>query len=99
MIRAVLTGSDTCTAAGLTVRASATVLAMCRQLLAAGHDPATRLQAWRGSTLCLTVRSIGEGARLEINSKGTGFVWAPTCAQPRPCAPAPNPTNYREAAE
>jgi hypothetical protein len=72
-IRAELIGSDSCTALGITVEASAPVLAMCRALLAAGHDPATRLDVYRGDVLCLRVRSIGEGAALEINTKGTGF--------------------------
>jgi hypothetical protein len=46
---------------------------MCRRLLAAGIDPATRLEVYRGATLALTVRAIGEAANLEINAKGTGF--------------------------
>ena len=62
-IRAELSGSDTCSAAGITARANAPVLAMCRHLVAAGHDPATRLEAYRGDVLCLTVRTIGEGAQ------------------------------------
>jgi hypothetical protein len=72
-IRAELAFSDTCTAAGITARGHAPALALCRQLLDAGHDPATRLQCWRGSTLCLTVRSIGEGARLEISDDPPRF--------------------------
>ena len=32
------------------------------------------LDAYRGDVLCLRVRSIGEGARLEVNTKGTGFI-------------------------
>jgi len=31
------------------------------------------LTAYRGATLCLRVRSIGEGAALEIDGKGVGF--------------------------
>lgn len=52
---------------------SAPVLELCRALVAAGHDPASRLDAYRGDVLCLQVRSIGEAARLEINGHGTGF--------------------------
>ena len=37
-------------------------------------NPALSLQAFRGDTLCLTVRSIGEAARLEINAQGTDFI-------------------------
>jgi hypothetical protein len=69
-IRAEITGSDTATAAGITVRAEAPVLELCRKLIEAGHDPQVRLEAYRGETLCLIVRSIGEGSRLEIGKAG-----------------------------
>jgi hypothetical protein len=55
------------------VRAYAPVLVICRVLVAAGCDPATPLEAYRGDMLCLRVRSIGEGANLEINGDGVGF--------------------------
>jgi hypothetical protein len=74
VVRADLTGSTTCTAAGITVTNNTPVLSLCRRLLEAGHDPATRLEVYRGAVLALTVRSIGEAAHLEINSHGTGFV-------------------------
>jgi hypothetical protein len=57
----------------MTVRAAAPVLTMCRKLLAAGHDPALRLECYRGHVLALTVASIGQAARLEVNGDGTGF--------------------------
>jgi hypothetical protein len=72
-ITATLTGSDTATALGLTAQSSSPVIVLCRQLLAAGHDPALPLHAYRGGTLAVLVRSIGEAARLEINAYGTGF--------------------------
>jgi hypothetical protein len=72
-IRANLIGSDRCAAEGHTVRACAPVLAMCRELVAAGFYPATTLEAYRGGMLCLIVPSIGEGANLEINGDGVGF--------------------------
>ena len=72
-IRAELTGSDACTAHGITVHASAPVLALCRQLIETGIDPATALHVYRGDTLCLVIHSIGEAAALEINGEGTGF--------------------------
>jgi hypothetical protein len=31
-------------------------------LIQAGHDPAEPAEAWRGETLCLHIRSIGEAA-------------------------------------
>jgi hypothetical protein len=42
-------------------------------LIDAGHDPTARMHVYRGNTLALIVRSIGEGARLVINGHGTGF--------------------------
>jgi hypothetical protein len=72
-IRAELIGSDTASAAGITVTAYTPVLELCRTLLAAGRDPATPLHAYRGPTLCLKVRSIGEAARLRISPAGAGF--------------------------
>jgi hypothetical protein len=73
-IRAELVGSDSCTALGITVTAAAPVLALCRKLIAAGHDPGFRLDVFRGETLCLIVRSIGEAAGLEISHHGVGFL-------------------------
>ena len=72
-IRAELIGDNECRAAGLVVRSTTPVLAMCRQLIAAGIDPATPLECNRGTTLAITVASIGQGAGLEINGHGTGF--------------------------
>jgi len=82
-IRAEISGSDTASACGLPVRAAAPVLALCRALLAAGFDAATPLVAARGPMLCLRVRSIGEAARLEINSAGTGLTAYRPRSRPR----------------
>jgi|SRR6516165_8106668 hypothetical protein len=71
--RAELVGDDVCTACGITARSPSPVLAICRELVAVGIDPAIPLHAYRGDVLCLIVRSISEGARLEVNAKGTGF--------------------------
>lgn len=65
-IRAELSGDRRCSAAGITATGNAPVLTLCRRLIEAGHDPAARLEAYRGTTLCLRVRSIGEGARLTV---------------------------------
>jgi hypothetical protein len=73
LIHAELSGSDTACALGITVQARAPVLALCRLLVEAGYDPETPLEAWRSDVLCLRVRSICEGASLEINGDGTGF--------------------------
>jgi hypothetical protein len=65
-IRAELSGGRRCSAIGITATGNAPVLALCRRLIEAGHNPAAPLEARRGSTLCLRVRSIGEGARLTV---------------------------------
>jgi hypothetical protein len=72
-IRAALIGSDRCEAEGISVRAAAPVLALCRSLVAAGHDPRQPLHAYRGNVLALRVRSIGEGVQLAIGGDGIGF--------------------------
>lgn len=81
-VRAELIGSDECRAQGLTARSSAPVLAICRKLIEAGVDPKRSLHAYRGNVLCLTVRSIGEGARLTVDEhNGVRLArWKPFCA-------------------
>jgi hypothetical protein len=70
--RAELIGSDRCSALGITARGTTPVLALCRRLVEAGHDPATPLEVWRGTTLCLRVRSIGEAAQFTIEDDRHG---------------------------
>jgi hypothetical protein len=77
-ICAELIGSDTAAATGIPVTTYAPVLELCRRLIAAGHDPATPLHAYRGLMLCLKVRSIGEAARLRISPTGVGFKRVPS---------------------
>jgi hypothetical protein len=60
-IHAELSGDDTAGACGITTQGSSPILNLCGMLIASGHDPDTPLEAWRGSTLALTIRSIGEG--------------------------------------
>ena len=69
-----LTGSDTCAALGVTAVSATPILVLCRKLIEAGHGPDRPLHAYRGETLCIVVRSIGEASALEINSHGSGFV-------------------------
>ena len=76
-IRAELIGSDCCSALGIAAYCSAPVLALCRKLIGAGHDSATPLEVWRRDTLALSVRSIGDGAKLEASPRGVGFVHRP----------------------
>jgi hypothetical protein len=87
-IRAELSGSDRCRALGIEARSPAPVLALCRLLLAAGLDPARALEAYRGAVLCLRVRSIAEGAALEIGGDGVGFRPASRVGTAPPIAPA-----------
>jgi hypothetical protein len=79
-VRAELFGSDGCSAVGITVSATSPVLALCRRLIAAGYDPGLPLEAWRGSVLCLRVRSIGEAAQLRVATHGGGFEHLRGCA-------------------
>ncbi len=71
-IHAELTGWDSASALGITVRGSTPVLALCRKLVETGYAPATPLAAYRGGTLCLIVRSICEAACLEVRPSSTG---------------------------
>jgi hypothetical protein len=99
-IRAELAGASTCSALSVTIESSAPVISLCRRLIEAGHDPATAMQVFRGDVLALTVRAIGEAARLEINAKGTGFVARHAVRIAPPIAPsAPPRTGTHEAAE
>jgi hypothetical protein len=66
VIRADLVGSNTCSAAGIVATGNAPVLSLCRRLVAAGHPPGTRLEVYRGNTLALRARSIGEAAKLTV---------------------------------
>jgi hypothetical protein len=76
-LMAQLVGSSTVIvrALGVTSCGDSPVLELCRNLVAAGLDPATPLEVYRaGGVLALQVRSIGEAAELEINPRGYGFV-------------------------
>ncbi len=65
-ICAELIGSDRCEAEGLIACGHAPALLLCCQLVAAGFNPASPLEAWRGEAVCLRIRAIGEGARLTV---------------------------------
>jgi hypothetical protein len=76
-IPATLHGCDTCRAAGIETRSTSPVIAMCRELLARGYDPVLALHCYRGETLAIAVRAIGEASRLEVSPTGHGFVIKP----------------------
>jgi hypothetical protein len=98
--RAELDGSTVCTACDIQVRGTAPVLTLCRQLLAAGLDPDHALEVYRGATLALRVRSIGEAAGLEIGGDGTSFRPRRKPDTASPIAPNDCPaTQYAEASE
>jgi hypothetical protein len=86
-LRAELIGEDTCTALGLTAHGSAPVLALCRVLVGCGYDPASTLEAYRGETLCLTARSIGEAAGLVVENWRFRRVGSPFGAAKRAAVP------------
>jgi hypothetical protein len=72
IIRGELISSNFCEAAGLTATGPTPVLALCRELLAAGFDRRQPLHAYRGDKVALYVRSIGEGARLAVEDSKLG---------------------------
>jgi hypothetical protein len=92
--------SNECRCCGIVTRGHAPVLAMCRALVGAGYDPGRPLQIYRGKILALTVRSIGEGARLRVNSNGVGFCWDSACLQaqglPSVASPSLDPPEANE---
>ena len=72
VIRATLSGSNCCSTLGIEVRSAAPILALCRALIAAGHDPQRPLEAFRGNTLAITVQKIGDGARFTVEDDRHG---------------------------
>jgi hypothetical protein len=82
--RAELIGSDMATAAGLKVVAYTLVLALCRKLIAAGHDPHRPLHAYRGDVLCLRIRTIGEAATWRSTATGPVLDGSVRRTQPHP---------------
>jgi hypothetical protein len=45
---------------------NAPILNLCRLLIADNEDPRSPMMVWRGATIALKIRSIGEGARLGV---------------------------------
>jgi hypothetical protein len=73
-IRVELIGTNSAAAQKMVVTSAAPILGLCRALVAGGHDPATSLEAYRGDTLCVRIRSIGQAAQFEPSPSGVGFV-------------------------
>jgi hypothetical protein len=72
-IRAEPTGSDTATALGISARSNSPILTLCRLLINAGHNASAHLEAHRGSTLFLSVYSIGGAARATVKEPNGRF--------------------------
>jgi hypothetical protein len=65
-------GSDRCAYGGLVVKHNAPVLAVCRKLIEAGYDPQRPLEAYRGETLCLKIRTIAVAVKLTVEEGPNG---------------------------
>jgi hypothetical protein len=83
-ITAHLAGTDTCTALDITAEGGTPVLALCRKLIEAGHHPTARLNVYRGETLALRIRSIGQAAQLRVGGQGVGSERASECGAAPP---------------
>jgi Fe2+ transport system protein FeoA len=76
------------------VTGHAPALELCRTLIDMGVDPDTPLEVFRGTTLAITVRSIGTGAQLRVVDRGSGPLFEkvrPTLTTAPPIAPAADP--------
>jgi hypothetical protein len=62
-------------AEGYSVRHQLPVIAMCRLLVAEGFDPASPMHVYRGDTLALKIRSIGEAATLRPSARPPRARW------------------------
>jgi hypothetical protein len=71
-IIAALIGDDAAQAGDVICRGRSPVFGLCRALLAAGADPASRLECYRGETLCLVIKAIGIGATLTVEESAAG---------------------------
>jgi hypothetical protein len=87
-----LIGDDRAVALGIEAQSSAAVLALCRALVTAGHDPTTRMEVYRGPMLALVVRSIGEAAALDVVD-GRFQKWHPR--EPSAASPIEQPARVR----
>jgi hypothetical protein len=65
---------DTAQAGDVFCRGRSPVFALCRSLFAAGADPGSRLECYRGTTLALVVKSIGRGAKLIVKEPDRGRI-------------------------
>jgi hypothetical protein len=95
-IIAMLVGSDEASDLDKTAWFGSPILVLCRLLLAAGYDPTTPLEAYRGNILCLRIASIGQAANLRVHPNGTHFRRRENPPIPKSGSARPE---HREAAE
>jgi len=92
-IRAEISGSDSCTALGITARGDAPVLKLCQLLVEAGYDPSTSLHAYRNDVLCLKaersakVRSSEQRPMASGSSGCANALHFKTAPRHHPCLP------------
>jgi hypothetical protein len=72
IVVAQIIGHDKIECGGHRVQSYTPVFALCRKLIEAGFDSNRPMHAYRGDALCLTVRSLGEGAKLTVGDDSTG---------------------------
>jgi hypothetical protein len=90
LLRAELSGSTICSAAGQVAISHTPILLLCRQLIEVGFDPSNPLEVYRGGTLALRVCSIGAAARLTVDESRTAFArWKPFSSAAVPSRIAP----------
>ena len=80
-------------ASSLAVHIGSPVIALCRKLVEAGYPSSAEIECYRGETLSLHVRSIGEAAKLYVAATGrpvfrreASRVRAPLVSQSEPAA-------------
>jgi hypothetical protein len=61
-----------CQSLDLTGTGNSPVFQLCRKIVAAGHDPTRPLKVYRNGVLALHIRSVGEGAELEVTQSRAG---------------------------
>jgi hypothetical protein len=75
-ITAELSSDTVARSCGIEIKSPSPVLSLCRELVMQGCDPVRPMEVYRGSTLALHIRSIGEAAKLEVGGHGWGFTRA-----------------------